>query len=192
MMNGIWAGMLLTGILYAIATGNTSGFGEAMMDSCREAVLFLIGLSGIMAAWAGFMNIAEKSGLIEKIAAPARPLMRNLFSRQMGRETEAAMLMSFAANLFGAGNSATVFALKTMTLLDKENRERPFASDDMCMFLALNMSMIQLIPITILQIRSDAGALQPSDIILPSILAGAVSMICSVIACKALAARKHP
>lgn len=92
--------------------------------------------------------------------------------------------MSFAANLFGAGNSSTVFALRSMELLDRENRHGERASNEMCMFLAVNMSMVQLIPITVIKIRTDAGAAEPGNIILPSLLAGIFSMVVSVTVCK--------
>lgn len=94
------------------------------------------------------------------------------------------MIMSFMANIFGAGNSATIFSLKAMELLDEENLNSPYASNAMCMFVSLTMSMIQLIPITVIKIRSDLGSASPEDIILPSIAAGLISMIVSAAACR--------
>ena len=92
--------------------------------------------------------------------------------------------MSFTANLFGAGNSATVFSLKAMERMDLQNRRSDTANNTMCMFTAVSMSMIQLIPVTILKIRSDLGSSDPAVIIIPSLLAGAVSMIVSIAVCK--------
>ena len=100
------------------------------------------------------------------------------------------MIMSFMANIFGAGNSATVFSLKAMELLDEENPTPLYASNEMCMFMSLSMSMIQLVPITVIKVRSDLGSAHPEDIILPSIIAGLISMAVSVITCK-LCERRH-
>ena len=70
------------------------------------------------------------------------------------------------------GNSATVFSLQAMKMLDEENRGSPVASNEMCMFAAVSMSMLQLIPITVIQIRAMQGSAAPEDIILPSVISG--------------------
>lgn len=110
--------------------------------------------------------------------------MRFLFPKEQNKETLAMMLMSFTANLFGAGNSATVFAIKSMVMLDGENHRREEASDAMVMFIAVNMTMVQLVPITVIKIRSDAGSMDPGSIILPSIAVGLVAMTTTIALCK--------
>ena len=184
MMNYIWGSMLLIGIVFSILNGRTAEFTDGLMNSCTEAVEFIIALSGIMAVWSGLMKIAEESGLIARISNAAKPLMSFLFPDEKNDRTIAMMIMSFMANIFGAGNSATIFSLKAMELLDEENLNSPYASNAMCMFVSLTMSMIQLIPITVIKIRSDLGSASPEDIILPSIAAGLISMIVSAAACR--------
>ena len=184
MMNYIWGIMLLLGISFAIINDKVSEFTDGLMSSCTEAVEFIISLAGIMAVWSGLMKIAEESGLIEKVSSAATPIMKYLFPEVKNSKITAMMIMSFMANIFGAGNSATVFSLKAMELLDEENSHSPYASNSMCMFIALSMSMLQLVPITVIKIRSDLGSISPEDIILPSIVAGLISMIISVWVCK--------
>ena len=184
MMNYIWAGMLLSGIVFAAYRGVLGSFSEGLMTSCTEGVYFVIGLAGIMAVWSGLMNIARDSGLIDAFARLVKPMIRYLFPKERNKETIAMMLMSFSANIFGAGNSATVFAIQSMVMLDEENGHSPVASNAMCMFMAVNMSMIQIVPVTIIKIRSDAGSVDPGNIIIPSILAGLVSMVASIVVCK--------
>lgn len=184
MMNYIWTFMMLTGILFSIANGTISSFTDSLMKSCDDAISFIMALAGIMAVWSGIMKIAEVSGLISKIADAVSPVMKMLFPKVENEQISAMMIMSFMANIFGAGNSATVFSLKAMELMDEENKHSPIASDTMCMFVALTMSMIQLVPITIIKIRNDLGSSSPEDIIFPSILAGIISMIASVTVCK--------
>ena len=184
MMNYIWGSMLLIGIVFSILNGRTAEFTDGLMNSCTEAVEFIIALSGIMAVWSGLMKIAEESGLIARISNAAKPLMSFLFPDEKNDRTIAMMIMSFMANIFGAGNSATIFSLKAMELLDEENLNSPYASNAMCMFVSLTMSIIQLIPITVIKIRSDLGSASPEDIILPSIAAGLISMIVSAAACR--------
>lgn len=189
MMNYIWGFMIILGIFFAVINGKAAAFTEGLMVSCTEAVEFIIALAGIMAVWSGLMKIAEESGLVSKLSSLTKPLMKYLFPDTINPQITAMMLMSFMANIFGAGNSATVFSLKAMELMDEENNKSPLASNAMCMFIALSMSMIQLVPITIIKIRSDLGSVSPEDIILPSILAGLISMVVSVWVCK-LAERK--
>jgi len=184
MMNYIWAGMICLGILFSIINGTLDDFTSGLMESCTKAVQFVIGLAGIMAVWSGIMNIAEKTGLVDKAAKLALPFMRFLFPHEKNHDTIAMMLMSFMSNIFGAGNSATVFSLKSMEMLDAENGGRKIASNSMCMFVAVSMSMIQLVPITVVKIRSDLGSVDPGDIIIPSILAGLISMVVSIAVCK--------
>lgn len=184
MMNYIWGAMLLLGILFSILHQNVSAFTDGLMNSCTEAVEFMLSLAGIMAVWSGLMKIAEESGLIAKVSHAVMPLMRWLFPKEKNPRIISMMIMSFMANIFGAGNSATVFSLKAMELLDEENKHSPYASNAMCMFIALTMSMIQLVPIAVIKIRSDLGSAAAEDIILPSIFAGLASMIASVWVCK--------
>ena len=184
MMNYIWSGMLIFGIIFAVINGKLSEFSDGLMKSCTEGVYFVIGLAGIMAVWSGLMNIAKETGLIDLVAQNTRAIIHFLFPKGLRKETIAMILMSFTANLFGAGNSATVFSLKAMTMLDEENRRSEIASNEMCMFLAVNMSMIQLVPITVMKIRSSAGSIDSGSIIIPSIVAGLFSMITSVLVCK--------
>ncbi|MFV0516500.1 MAG: nucleoside recognition domain-containing protein [Aminipila sp.] len=183
-MNYIWAGMICLGIFFSIINNSLPQFTDGLLTSCTRAVEFVISLAGIMAVWCGIMRIAEKSGLINAASRKVMPIIKYLFPKEKNSETIGIMLMSFVANIFGAGNSATVFSLKAMERLDAENNYNESASDTMCMFLALNMSMIQLVPITVIKIRSQLGSSDPASVIIPSLIAGFISMIASVAVCK--------
>ncbi len=191
MMNYIWAGMLLLSLLFSIINGTIGTFTDQLMSSCNRAVEFTIGLIGIMAVWSGLMNIAEKSGLISWVSSKISPVMKFLFPNEKDDQTIAIMLMSFITNIFGAGNSATVFSLKAMERLDAENGHSIYASNAMCMFITTTTSMVQLVPVTIIKIRSDLGSTDSGSIIIPSIAAGFISMIIPIFICK-LYERKYP
>ena len=140
MMNYIWAGILLVSVVYAMFSGNLDALGTALTESSNEAVEFVIGLAGIMAMWSGLMEIAERTGLINSLSRLLLPFTRLLFPGRRDPETLSSIIMSFMANIFGAGNSSTVFALRTMEKLDIENHKSPTASNDMCMFAVVNMA----------------------------------------------------
>ena len=110
MMNYIWGFMLIAGIVVSLATGRADAFTDSFLASCTEEVEFTLSLAGVMAVWSGLMKIAEESGLIDHAAKALRPILTFLFPNENTRRTLALMIMSFMATIFGAGNSATVFA----------------------------------------------------------------------------------
>ncbi|MCI8609840.1 MAG: spore maturation protein [Firmicutes bacterium] len=189
MMNYIWSAIFLIAFLYSCLTGKLSLFADALTDSSTEAVQFVIGLAGVMALWSGLMEIAERTGLITKMSRLLLPLTKFLFPNQRNPETLSSIIMSFMANIFGAGNSSTVFALRTMEKLDEENHHGPVASNDMCTFAVVNMAFAPIIPIVMLQIRDDIGSADPYSVVLPSIITAVCTIIASVIACKILERR---
>ena len=109
-----------------------------------------------------------------------------LFPRQKDAETLSYIIMSFMSNIFGAGNSSTVFALRTMEKLDAQNGHRESASNDMCTFAVVNMAFAPLIPVVTIQMREELGSSDPYSIVLPSLITAVVTIIVSVIVCKIL------
>ena len=189
MMNYIWSAIFLISFVYACLSGKLNAFADALTESSNEAVQFVIGLAGVMALWSGLMEIAERTGLITKLSRLLLPLTKFLFPHQKNPETISSIIMSFMANIFGAGNSSTVFALRTMEKLDEENHRKPVASNDMCTFAVVNMAFAPVIPIVMLQVRSDLGSEDPYSIVIPSIITAACTIFVSVLACKILERR---
>lgn len=196
-MNYLWGGMLLLGILYGAFTGNLSQVTEAVLDSAREAVSLCISMAGITAVWCGIMKIAEKSGLIEKITVKIRPLLRFLFpSLPEGHPAGAAVSMNMIANFLGLGWAATPAGLKAMEAfreLEEDRRagrlpgparEKETAGNEMCTFLIINISSLQLIPVSVIAYRSQYGSVNPAAVIGPAILATAVSTAAAVLFCR--------
>ncbi len=192
MMNLIWSVLFLTAFFYSCITGRIELFSATLTEGSGEAVEFVLSLAGIMAMWSGLMEIAERTGLIEKLSHLLLPLTAFLFPRLKNPEALSSIVMSFMANLFGAGNSSTVFALRTMEKLDEENHHSPVASNDMCTFAVVNMAFAPIIPVMMLQVRSDMGSAAPYSVVLPSILTAACTVTVSVLACKILERRHRP
>ncbi len=186
MMNYIWAIIFLASFGYACISGNLTAFGSALMESSQGAVSFILSLAGIMAMWSGLMKIAEETGLINKLSRLLLPFTSLLFPKQKDPETLSYIIMSFMSNIFGAGNSSTVFALRTMEKLDEQNSHRESASNDMCTFAVVNMAFAPLIPVVTIQMREELGSSDPYSIVLPSIITAIVTIIVSVIVCKIL------
>lgn len=187
MISTIWFLMIFIGIIYSLFTGNLKEINHIILREAQEGVTFTISLIGIMSFWLGMMNIAEKSGLMDKLAKRLTPIVRFLFPEvPRGHPAEKWILMNFITNMFGVGNGATAFGLKAMKELDSLNKQKKRATNAMCMFLVINMSSLQLVPLTVLKIRQDYGSINPTEIIGPSIIATSVSTIVGIIAVKTL------
>ena len=196
MLNYIWGGMIVIGILYGSLTGRMNAVTAAALDSSREAVTLCITMIGVMALWMGLMEIAEKAGLIDKWTRAISPFVSFLFP-EIPKEHPARKYIStnIIANVLGLGWACTPAGLKAMeALADLEaqrgnpqyleaGRKRT-ASKEMCIFLILNISSLQLIPVNMIAYRSQYGSANPAVIIAPAILATAVSTLTAVVYCK--------
>jgi spore maturation protein A len=203
-MNYLWAGMILVGIVFAAFHGTLPELTEAAIDSAKEAVTLCIAMTGVMSFWVGLMKIAEKTGIIEGLSKKLMPLLRFLFPDiPEGHIANEYIATNFIANIFGLGWAATPAGLKAMEALEELEEQRRSqaksrkgmppgtASDEMCTFLILNISSLQLISVNIIAYRSEYGSVNPADIVGPGIIATAVSTVVAVIFCKIMAGRKH-
>ena len=202
-MNYLWGGMLLLGILYGAFTGNLSQVTESILDSAKEAVTLCISMAGITGSWCGLMKIAEHSGLIEKITEKIRPLLRFLFPGLPGNHPAGeAISLNMIANFLGLGWAATPAGLKAMEELGRLEddrragkapgpvREQGTAGNEMCTFLIVNISSLQLIPVSVIAYRSQYGSVNPAGIIGPAILATALSTAAAVLFCRIMERRR--
>lgn len=190
MINYIWVFLIFIGIIVAIFTGNIDGINIAVIEDTQEAVMFAIGLTGIMAIWLGLMNIAQKSGLIKSFSRLISPITRFLFPDiPKDHPALSAIVMNIVTNMFGAGNSATALGIKAMEEMNKLNIDKKKATNAMCMFLVINMSSVQLVPLTVLKIRADAGSLNPTEIISTSLIATIISTVVGITSAKILQGR---
>lgn len=188
MLNFLWIGLVVGGVVLAAFSGKLGEIGPAAFEAAKNAVMTLaLPLGGLMALWLGFMRLAEKAGLIQSLAGALRPVLRRLFPDVPARHPAmGAMVMNIAANMLGLSNAATPLGLRAMQDLQKLNPHPGTASNAMCTFLAINTSSVQLIPATAVAILATAGATQPSAIIGSAFLATLVSTAAGLIVVKTL------
>lgn len=209
----LWGGMLLIGIVYGVLVGNVDEVTKAFVSCSGEAVSLCISMAGITAMWTGMLKIAENSGLVTELAAKMRPLIRFLFPK-LDTESKAAhyICLNFLSNVLGlswASTSSGLCAMKELKelQLQKENAEKNtedsgkkdaedsgkkdavknssmIASNEMCTFLIINVSSLQLIPVNMIAYRAKYGSADPTAIVGPAILATAVSTAVAVIFCR--------
>ena len=162
-MNYLWAFMILIGIVYAALTGNLQNAADAALSSAQEAVQLSLTMCGIMSLWVGLMEVAKDSGLIEKIKESIDPLLHFLFpSIPQHHPAKEPIAMNIIANVLGLGWAATPAGLKAMEELSKLEddrrqgrlpgpvRKKGIASNEMCTFLIINISSLQLIPVNVI------------------------------------------
>jgi len=187
MINYIWFFILVFGIIFGLITGKADILSKSIVSSTENTVTLVIGLLGIMCLWCGVMKIAERSGLTNKIAKLLKPILRLLF-KEAARDEKAlgAIVLNLTSNMFGLSNAATPFGIKAMEEMDKFNKTKGTASNDMALFLVLNAACIQFVPTTVISIRAACKSHNPGIIIVPAIIATGAASIVGVIACKIL------
>ena len=182
MLNKLWGLMIVAGICVAAFTGRIGTVSTSVIDSAREAVTLCITMMGIMALWTGIMNIAKKAGIIDALTKALRPVLAFLFpgvpKEHKANEYMAANMIS---NVLGLGWAATPVGLKAMEELKKLNHGSHIASADMCTFLIINISSLQLIPVNIIAYRSQYGSSSPASILGMGLVATVVSTAAGVI-----------
>ena len=139
--------------------------------------------------WMGLMNVAQSAGLIDKLGRAMTPVLRRLMPNSP--DAIAPVTLNLSANFFGLGGAATPFGLEAMQAMEKYNPHKGIATDDMCMFIALNSSAIELLPTGVLAMRAAAGSQDVYSIVVPTFIASVLSALCAVFMCKLLA-RLYP
>ncbi|MDE5865846.1 MAG: nucleoside recognition protein [Lachnospiraceae bacterium] len=213
MLNYIWAFMILIGVVFGAFTGNIEAVSQAALDSAGEAVSLCITMIGVMALWVGLMEIAQKSGLIAKMTKGISPFVSFIFP-DIPRNHPAREYIStnLIANILGLGWACTPAGLKAMEELANLEAQRGnpeyltemgagkkdmvfskkerTASKEMCDFLILNISSLQLIPVNMIVYRQQYGSVNPTAVIAPAIVATFISTLAAVVFCKMKALRQ--
>ena len=208
MLNYIWAGMILLGVIYGVCTGQMSALTGGALDSAREAVSLCITMAGVMALWMGLMEIAQESGMIAKMTKGIRPFLKFMFPRLPEDHPAGEYITTnLIANVLGLGWACTPAGLKAMEQLAELEKQRAgqgtekgrqgsedrrygaeatAASNEMCTFLILNISSLQLIPVNMIAYRSQYGSVDPAAIAGPALLATIASTAAGVVFCKVM------
>lgn len=184
-MKSMWFGLIFLGLLFSFLNGKPETVTNVLFFDLQKSVELIVSLIPIMAFWTGLMRIVEKTNILDKFSSVLKPLVRFLF-KDVQNDVKAvnAIVMTLAANMFGIGNSATAFGVKAMQEMQRSNSNKKIASNAMCMFLIINVSSIQLIPLNIIKLRADSGSLAPSEIMIPTLIATTFSTIVAIIFAK--------
>ncbi len=181
MMDFVWGGMLFVSLTVGVLTGQGGAVADAVLAGAMEAVRLCIDLCGAFMLWMGLMNVAEEAGMIRRLSAFLQPVTARLFPSSLN--AAAPITLNLAANFFGMGSAATPFGLEAMAAMQENNPTPGTASADMCLFLCLNASAVELLPMNVLALRTSYGSAEAYAIVLPTFLASLVCAAFAVLGC---------
>jgi len=184
MMKYIWAALITAAVAIGIATGTVQDVSDAAMNGAKDAAQLAVSMIGTYSLWLGILNILEKAGAVDAIARKSERLILRLFSGLKKSAATAYITLNLVANMLGMGSAATPFGLKAMEELKKQSTCGETASHDMCLFLIVNTASVQLLPLSIIAVRSAAGSVNPSDIVIPAFLATLCTAVLGIILAK--------
>ncbi len=191
MLNAIWAVMILLAVGYGAINGTLGQVTNAALNSAAEAITLCLTMAGVVALWMGLMEIAKEVGLIQKLTKVIAPFLRFMFPNiPAGHPSLEYIATNIIANVLGLGWACTPAGLKAMEQLSKLEEERGnpkgvgIASNEMCVFLILNISSLQLIPVNMIAYRSQYGSANPTAIVGPAIVATLFSTLVAIVYCK--------
>jgi spore maturation protein A len=187
MINYIWFLLMISGIIIGVITGRGSIVSTSIVSSASDTVNLIISLVGILSLWCGVMRIAKEAGLTDKLSKMLKPILKIVFKETYkNNEVMEPMVLNLTSNMMGLSNAATPFGIKTMIEMEKINKVKGRATNDMAKFLVLNAACIQIIPTSVLSIRAASGSENPGIIILPAILATGIAAILGIVYCSIL------
>lgn len=191
MVNIIWGFFIILGITYSLFNGNIDAINNEILSSTTVSLDLVIKIFPVMALWLGIMKIAEVSGLLQKLSYKLSFILGKLFPEiPKGHESLSLIASNIIANMAGLGSAATPFGLKAMSSLQELNDKKDTASRSMITFLVLNTSGVTIIPTTIISLRLLYGSLNPTEIVLPCILATILSTLFGLLMDRYLGGRK--
>ncbi len=182
MINKIWFIFIFIGVIYGSLSGNISFVNDEIITSAKKSLELFLNIFPVIVLWLGIMTIASNSGLINKISNLFYPILKRIFKEiPKGHESLGYISSNITANLLGLGSAATPFGLKAMNSLQELNTKKDEASRSMITFLVLNTSGLTLIPTTVISLRIMYKSINPTEIIITTIIATIIGTISAII-----------
>lgn len=185
MLNKIWPVFLILSFIFAIFSGKLPEVNNSIFESTSSAIELCLTLIGTMCLWCGIIKIVMETTAVDRLIKFLKPILRRLFP-DINEEDEAhkEISMNIIANLLGLGNAATPLGLKAMESLQKVNKNKQELSNSMAILIVLNTASIQLIPTTVIAIRTTLGSKNPTEMLVPIWIATIIAAMSAIISAK--------
>lgn len=185
MLNILWPIFIIISIIYAICSGNLQTLNNSIFESIDSVINLTLTLIGTTCLWSGIMEIASNTKMQIYLSKILTPIINKVFKNiDIKSKAYNNIIMNIIANILGLGNAATPLGLKAMGELQKENYNKNTLSDNMLMLILLNTASLQIIPTTVIAIRSSLSSSNPSKIIFPVWISTICAALVAVIAGK--------
>lgn len=190
MLNKIWPFFIIISFVYSIYSGNIFDINNAIFDSAEQTVELCLTMFGTLCLWNGIMKIAVKTTLIDKLTLFLNPLVSFIFPEiKKDEKIKKEISMNMTANILGLGNAATPLGLKAIDSMQKINKDKSKLSNSMAMFILINTASLQIIPTTVIAIRTSLNSENPTKIIFAVWVATIAAFTTAIIAGKLLIKR---
>lgn len=187
MLNIIWPLFIIISFIYGIFAGRVNEINNEIFNSLESAVQLSITFLGTICLWTGIMKIASSTTLIKRLSNALKPIMKFLFPDIKENDKEHKEIsMNIVANLLGLGNAATPLGLKAMSSMQEKNKNKTVLTNSMAMLIVLNTASLEIVPTTVIAIRSSLESENPTSIIVPVWIVTILSCVSVIIATKIL------
>lgn len=185
MLNILWPIFILISFIYAFLSGNIEKINSVIFESGKSAVELTITFFGTITLWCGIMKIAQNSSLTNKLSKLLSPIIHSLFPEiKKNEKVYDNISLNIIANILGLGNAATPLGINAMQSLQEKNKTKNTLSNSMTMLILLNTASIQIIPTTVIAIRTSLNSNNPAGIIVPVWLSSICAAFAGILAVK--------
>ena len=179
-MNYIWGGMILISIIYSAINGNLEQTINAAFEGAQTGITTVLSFAGIMCLWSGFMEAAMQSGVCDCVKKILKPIIRIIFPG-VDKNSAASnyITLNVLGNMLGTGNAATPMGINAISELSKKSNGK--VTEEMCLFTVMNTAAFQVLPTSIIALRSSFSSSEPAGIIIPVWICSAIALLCGIL-----------
>ena len=186
-MSLIWSFMIIVSIIFCFICGKADMLIEYVTKASTNSIENIMTLAGMLCFWTGIFNILKHTTLIDKLSNFVKPIMYKLFNKsEVDEDIMQDVALNITSNAIGVGNAATAFGINAINKMQKKNKIKYKPNDSMTTFILLNTASIQIIPTTIISLRSMYGSENPGKIILAVWIVTILSLVAGIISIKIL------
>ncbi len=181
-MSIIWSSILIICVLFSCISSNPSSVIESITNSSKNAINNIWIIASMLIFWSGIFNILSNTKILTKISRKIYNIFSFLFNKnEVSKKAEEYISLNIVSNLLGVGNAATINSLNGIEELQKNNSNPQKINKSMAMFIALNTASMQIIPTSMISLRTLYNSNCPEKIIIPVIFVSFISLIISLI-----------
>lgn len=179
-MNVIWTVIVILSVAVMALSGNGNVL-STCIEGCEQALSFCFMMCAFYTFWGGFFGILEKSGILNKVTNVVKPFVKMLYGQASDRAV-GYIALNMTANLLGVANASTPSALSAIQQLQEDNGTS--ADKQIALLFVINATSIQLLPSTVIAMRTKFLSVNPMDILLPTLIATAATTVLGIVLIK--------